>query len=94
MKVKVVHNFFDVKTKKKNRVGDEMEITDERYEEICKNTEALIEKGKLKADTKLVEVAEAEENKTEENETISNDEKTKTTAKSKTKKKEQEQGAV
>ena len=94
MKVKVVHNFFDLKTKKKNRVGDEMEINDERYEEICKNTEALIEKGKLKADTKLVEVVEAEENKTEENKTISNDEKTKTTAKSKTKKKEQEQGAV
>ena len=35
MKVKVVHNFFDLKTKKKNRVGDEMEITDDRYEEIC-----------------------------------------------------------
>ena len=53
-----------------------------------------MKKGKLKADTKLVEVVEAEENKTEENKTISNDEKTKTTAKSKTKKKEQEQGAV
>lgn len=94
MKVKVVHNFIDVRTKKKNRVGDEMKITDERYEEICKNTEALIEKGKLKSDTKLVEVIETEENKTEENKATSKNEKTKTTAKSRTKKKEQEQGAV
>lgn len=62
MKVKVVHNFIDVRTKKKNKIDDEMEITQERYEEICKNTETLIKKGKLKSDTKLVEVIETEEN--------------------------------
>lgn len=36
MKVKVIKKFIDAHSKKVHAVGDELEITDARFKEICK----------------------------------------------------------
>ncbi len=36
MKVKVIKKFLDANTKELHTVGEELEVTNERYKEICK----------------------------------------------------------
>ena len=43
MKVKVIKKFIDAKTKQLHTVGEELEVTKERYAEICKVSKSLVE---------------------------------------------------
>lgn len=79
IKVEVKRTFYDVETKKKNRPGDVLEITEERLVEIQENTDKLIKSGKLEKGTVLVETVKTE---TAEPETVPATEK-KTIKKSK-----------
>lgn len=58
MKVNVLKTFYDVRTKKKNRQGDVLEITEKRFAEIQENTAKLIKLGKLEEGAVLVETVE------------------------------------
>lgn len=69
MKVRVINPFNDAHTKKYRNIGDEMEISKERYEEIKKAgkyvVEVRAEEKETKAKTTKKVVTKAEEKESE-----------------------------